>query len=143
MAFSAGASSGNLVLLSSQTASGASSVVFTSVITSAYTDYVLRCSGITPAGGAAVLNCRFSTNNGVSYLNGAHYSRTGSAFTTGGAVAYGSAGNTTAYVLPTILTQASCICNFFSLASGSLIPMMIGNSVGVDTARSDFFSLGS
>ena len=139
MAFNSGASSGNLVLLSSQTVSGSAGITFTSVITSKYSDYVLRCSGVTPAGGAGVLNLRFSVDNGANWLGGANYTRTGYATFVGAGVFYGDVGNTSAYVCATIVTQASSICNFFSLASSTLIPMMIGNSLGVDTGRQDTF----
>ena len=140
MAYDAGASSGNLILLSHQAASGSSGITFTSKISSSYTDYVLRCTGVTPGGGAGTLNLRFSTDNGGTWLNGAHYTRVGYAATTAGFVGYGDVGNTQAYVLPTFLTQACCICNFFSLGSGSLIPMMSATSVGVDTGRQDTFA---
>lgn len=76
MAYNAGASDGNLVLLSSQQASGASILEFKSVITSKYNDYVLRCSGVTGSGVANLLS-QYSTDNGSTYLAGGNYNGAG------------------------------------------------------------------
>lgn len=76
MAYDAGASSGNLVLLSSQTVSGSSGITYTSLITSEYTDYVLRCVGVTGAGCNNLLS-NYSSDNGGSWLGGGNYNGAG------------------------------------------------------------------
>lgn len=58
-----------LVLLSKQAASASASISFTSVITSAYTSYVLQIRNLVPATNATTTKLLFSTDNGATYLN--------------------------------------------------------------------------
>lgn len=71
------ASTGNLVLIQSQTPSGAASVTFTTGISATYTTYLFVCSNITLSAGSA-LNLQVSTNGGstyssTNYLSGINY----------------------------------------------------------------------
>ena len=61
-------SSGPWQFISSVTASNSASVAFTSGITSTYDVYMITGVGIVPTTDATVLNSRFSTNSGSSYI---------------------------------------------------------------------------
>ena len=141
MAFNSGASSGNLVLLSSQLASGASIIEFKSVITTAFDDYVLRCSNVTGAGGANVAQFQYSTNNGVSYLSAANYNRTGLFSNSAGGGFYFTGGQTAGYVVPEIDTsgtqQCISIVNFMNITAGTVNPCLFGQSMMGPATRMD------
>jgi hypothetical protein len=65
-----GATSGNLVLISSQVASNTAALTFTTGITNAYDVYKLVYYGVLPVSGATpTLNLQISTNGGSSYIN--------------------------------------------------------------------------
>lgn len=66
MAFNSGASSGNLVLIQSQTASNSSSINFTTGVTG-YDIYYLSFYGVTIQTDGQALLLRFSTDGGSSY----------------------------------------------------------------------------
>ena len=63
----AGVSVGDLVLLSTQTASGASSVEFTSGIGATYSEYIFRFYNVGPGTDTKNLQVSFSTDGGSSY----------------------------------------------------------------------------
>ncbi len=118
--------SGSLVLLSSQTVSGASAATFTSVVTTKYDDYVLRYNGVTSTTGTFLL-LQFSTNNGVSYLNGANYSTTGY-FRNSAAAGNSYSGAATSIDIGDKLdsggtSQVAGITNFFNISSGNVGPV--------------------
>lgn len=60
---------GNLVLLSSQTASNTASISFVSFITSTYNNYLFLFSNVVPITNAAFLSMQLSTNNGSTYIS--------------------------------------------------------------------------
>lgn len=66
MAYNAGSQSGNLVLLSKQTASASSSIDFTSLISSAYDYFKIEFYNMTFSAGNNLF-LRMSTNNGSTY----------------------------------------------------------------------------
>lgn len=66
--FQAAAGGGNLVLLSSQTATTVASISFTSQITGTYNTYILYISNVVATSGGPILSITFSTNGGSSYL---------------------------------------------------------------------------
>ena len=63
----AGVSAGDVVLLSTQTASGASSISFTSGIDSTYGEYIFKCYNMNPATDNQYFNMTGSTDGGSSY----------------------------------------------------------------------------
>lgn len=64
-------------LLSSQTASSSSQLVFTSLITSEFDEYVFEFIDIVPVTSGAILYSQFSSDNGATWLSTANYSRAG------------------------------------------------------------------
>lgn len=66
-----------LVLLSTQTAAGSSSLSFTSVISSAYSYYIFVFEDLVSASGTTALLCLMSINNGTSYLSSYDWSTEG------------------------------------------------------------------
>jgi hypothetical protein len=71
---SGSSSSGALVLLSSQTASGATALNFTSLISATYVDYMVKFINITAASTPSQLVLEVSTDNGGTYDSTAgHY----------------------------------------------------------------------
>lgn len=74
--FQAAASVGNLVLLSSQTASAVASVQFTSQFTGTYNTYILFWSSVSATSGTPILQLTLSTDNGSSYLNSGYLGST-------------------------------------------------------------------
>lgn len=69
---SAGAS-GDFVLLSSQVATSAAELDFTSVIDSTYDDYLIKFVGITVGTNSAAIGVQFSTDNGVTWDTATNY----------------------------------------------------------------------
>lgn len=67
------ATSGNLVLLSNQTASASSSISFTSLLSSTYDEYVFDVYGVTTSGGNNIIWIQLSTDNGSTWLNTTYY----------------------------------------------------------------------
>jgi hypothetical protein len=63
-----------LVLLEQHTVSAASSSAFTSCISSTFDDYVVKMIGLVPSASGSKIAFQFSTNGGVSYDTGTHYS---------------------------------------------------------------------
>jgi len=59
--------SGDMVLLSTQTASGSSSISFTSQLTSTYNTYIFKFININPATDGAEFTINFSTDSGSNY----------------------------------------------------------------------------
>lgn len=94
MAYNAGSSSGNMVLISSQTASSSASINITSGISSAYHHYWFIVSGYLPATNGDNLLIKVSTDGGMTWL-AANY--TSMAYYTlmnvgGGAINWGTGG---------------------------------------------------
>ena len=98
----AGVSTGDVVLLSSQTASGDSSIVFTSGITSTYGEYIFKLYNINPAS-SQLFQVNFSIDGGsnynvaktTSFFRAYHYendSGTGLGYMTGNDLAQGTGG---------------------------------------------------
>ena len=65
----AGVSTGDVVLLSSQTASNSTSIDFTSGITSTYGEYIFKFYNINPATNSAVFGFDTSTDGGSNYAS--------------------------------------------------------------------------
>jgi hypothetical protein len=63
----AGVSTADVVLLSSQTASGASTISFTSGITSTYGEYIFKWYNVNPGTDETHLQVNFSTDGGSNY----------------------------------------------------------------------------
>ncbi len=144
MAYNAGASSGNLVLLSKQIASAASAINFTSVITTAYDDYVLRFNGLTAAGGGSFLQIQFSIDNGSSYLTGAVYTLSGYETNSGGQTFSFSAAQTGCRLCQTVAaspTQSCGTAQFFNISSGTFNPVVITQSMS--TSIGDHSNIGT
>lgn len=66
MAYSAGASSGNLVLIQEQEASASANLIFSTGIT--YNEYVLRINNLETSVDGEALFCTLSTDGGATYL---------------------------------------------------------------------------
>lgn len=132
MAYNAGAASGNLVLLSSQTASASSGLTFTSLISSQYDDYVIKYSGITGAGGIGLCVLQYSTDNGATYLNGANYSTVGWDASGGGGT-FRSLTLTHVRLngggIPAAPGQCAGTCQLFNIVSGTFYPVSIVSSM--------------
>lgn len=141
MSYNVQGSSGNLVLLSSQTAAAATSLSFTSVITTTYNDYVIRFTGCYGASSAIELRFNYSTNNGSSYLNGSNYSIGGYDCNNAGQSFSGPASTTyarLAYYLGTTSTDQLCgICELFNITSGSCKPVTISRMQSVNFFAQD------
>ena len=67
-----GASTGNPVLIQSQTASNSATIDFTSGVTG-YTYYILECLGVLPVSNNVDFQMVYSTNGGVSWTGGTSY----------------------------------------------------------------------
>lgn len=99
----ANSSSGNLVLIQTQTASSASTVNFTTGITATYNNYMLLCTNVIPGTNAVNVILDISTNGGSSYIATGYLSGSNqlgyatSTFTnvnlTSGLMLYGNAGS--------------------------------------------------
>ena len=63
-----GGGSGNLVLIQSQTVSGAASINFTTGIGATYNDYLIKIDGVSSSMDADILNLLVSQNGGSTYL---------------------------------------------------------------------------
>lgn len=79
-----------IALLSTQTASSSASLNFTSIITSAYSTYMIVVSNLLPATNGVSFNFRVSTNNGSSYVSTSSYGWSTFRFNGGGSVPTGS-----------------------------------------------------
>lgn len=140
MAYNAGSQSGNLVLLSSQVASGSSALTFTSVITTKYDDYVLRFNGVTGAGGANVLGIRYSVDNGSNYLSGANYTITGYFADTGSQSFFGAVAQTRVQIIGGLGAspdQSVGIVNLFNITSGTFKPAAYSQFMSTSNGRID------
>lgn len=127
MAYNAGASSGNLVFIQSQTASGAAAIDFTTGIGSTYNDYQLVIDGVSCSADGQDLTLLVSTDGGSTYKT-TNYSCGGVFFNSGGTNA--STPSTTYFQL-TFNTQISTLAygNFrlYSLFNGEQ-PNITGQS---------------
>jgi hypothetical protein len=126
-----GATSGNLVLLSTQTVSSVSTVSFTSLISSKYNDYVLRITNLSGNQSVNNLFLRFSTNNGSSYISTANYASSEFLVNTGGNSLATNTGLTNAIVFTDIENatngQGGGVVQFFNLSNGGVFPMYLCN----------------
>ena len=125
MAFNSGASSGNLVKIQSQTASGASALTFVTGINTTYDDYVIRVKGLVCTG-ATFLYGQFSIDAGANWLTGAGYNNNGAYSHSASQAFFYVAGQTQMRLtdnLPTAAgTQMGGVIEFFDISSGSYRP---------------------
>lgn len=134
----AGITAGNLVLIQTQTASGVSSLAFTTGITSTYNNYILISSGYTLASTGVFFNLQLSTNGGSTYITTGYL--TGAVQIAYTASSWGSNVNATTtliYVNQTGSTnlQYPMLLNLYNITSGNHYPgssmtIIGGNLVG-------------
>lgn len=139
MSFNQGSSSGNLVLISSQTASNSASLVFTSGI-SGYDVYFLRYYGVVIQTNAQLLLMKFSTDGGSTYSNTGYTFESSFAYT--GNLGVGTSGAQAGVILGDNLSNGSTIpcsgqAQIYNLGNASLNKQVViqetgnHNSVGV------------
>jgi len=132
MAYSEGASSGNLVFLSKQTPVAAASITFTSLITTTYNDYVLRITNLTGDQAFADINVQYSSDNGATYLNTADYVWTQLGQNSGGTIATTFGGQTSANIFTNnenvANSQGGGVVEFFNITAGNAFPIYISRT---------------
>lgn len=131
MAFNAGASSGNLVLIQKQIiSSGQAAVEFKTNVTG-YDIYTLLFYGVTGTVGAANLLYRFSTNGGSSYDSGGNYNNSGYAALPASGLSQIGSGGETGGILATFFDNGPTCgdAKFFLLSSSTLNKTVISNWV--------------
>lgn len=139
MAYNAGASSGNLVLISSQVASASADLTFTSGITG-YLNYVLEYTGVVVSNNNATLYARLSSDGGATYI-ATGYENAGIVSTT--SAIFQAISNTTTQIqlMDGILVGAGLAtngqCTFYGLNSSTLNKYFYSNSgfrIGFDSS---------
>lgn len=128
-------SSGNLVLISSQTASNSASILFTSGI-SGYDVYFLRYYGVITATDAQLLLMQFSTDGGGSYSNSGYDCQSSFAYTA--TLGVGTNGAQAGVVLGDNLINAGSIscsghAEIYNLGNASLNKQVIIQETGKHT----------
>lgn len=141
MAYNAGASSGNLVLISSQVASASSALTFTSGITG-YLNYLLTYTGVVVSNNNATLYARLSSNGGSSYI-ATGYENAGVVSTTTGIFQFVNNTTTQIQLMDGILTGAGLAangqCTLYGLNSSTLYKNFYytsGYRIGFDSSFS-------
>lgn len=125
-------SGGNLVLIQSQTVSGAASVVFTTGITATYNNYAFLCSNVNTSV-ATALALQISTNGGSSYITTAYSG--GQGFLSYGGTTWSTASSTTGLQYGTMGGGAQPNFGFWTwcwdITNGSypLFMMMAGGNI--------------
>ncbi len=145
MAYNAGASSGNLVLLNKQTPAGVSEIVFTSLITTAYDDYVVKFNSLTGAGGITFIQLQFSTTNGSSYLTAGNYFLDGvnsNSGSQGFAFSPAQTGCRMASNFGASPSQACGRIELFNISSGSFVPVGLVFDCGSNLNVFESYSVG-
>jgi hypothetical protein len=102
-------SSGDLVLIQSQTASGSSGLTFTTGISSTYDVYYLTYYDVTLAGGDGSINMQYSINGGSSYISSASYAIGGWGSNSNGASGVYAIASGTAFLLEGAQTDGTII----------------------------------
>ena len=122
-----GASSGNLVLISSQTASNSAAINFTSGITG-YDVFYLQYYGVVTSSANEFLQMQFSTDAGATYSSTGYRNAGVYAITSGGSGASSNLSTGIVLVDNTDVTNPSCgACKIFNLTSGSLVKQTLGD----------------
>lgn len=142
MAYNAGASSGNLVLIQKQTASASALLEFKN-IPATYDNLKLLMYGVTSSGTSA-LRGQYSYDNGSTYKSDAAYVIGLSQSTSGGSGNNWASGQTNFTLIVDINNTASCqACgeaNFYNVAT-SIYPVMTTTTQTVGNGYS-FFTAG-
>lgn len=100
----AGPTPGSLILIQTQTTAGASSLDFTTGISTTYSTYLVLFRNILVSSGSANFQILFSTNGGSSYLGSGYV--TGYTTTAYNSATWANANSTTAGVLASVTTTA-------------------------------------
>jgi hypothetical protein len=147
MAYNAGASSGNLILIQTQVASNSASIAFTSGL-SGYDVYQLVYYGITTQTNNEYLLLQISANGGASY-DTSHYDEYANVTNSAGTFKFaGSAGTYTGYVLAGPVNNSSTdgvsgYVNLYNLnKSSGVYPTLIHNTVFYETTVTTSFMVG-
>lgn len=126
--------SGNLVLIQSQTASGASTLEFTN-IPNTYDIIKLVMYGVTSNQASAVLQLQYSYDNGSTYKSDATYVIGVTDMGSGGSGSNWASGQTYVQILREINNTAGCqTCGettFYNITNGSYYPVSISSDIEV------------
>jgi hypothetical protein len=136
---------GNLVLISSQTASSSANISFTSGITGTYNNYYLLYSNVFPVTNGVTLQLTVSTNGGSSYVSTGYNSWLGNANmtntagyafvdTTSGVILHINQGDTANTSNP-----INGYCNLMNVTAGTYFMSTNGTSTGYNTATPNVF----
>lgn len=129
-------SSGNLVLLQTQTVSSASSIAFTTGITSTYTNYVLLFYDVILSVAQATMSMEFSTNGGSSYLTSGYQSGITFLQFSSPSASFSQVNSTSQFVLiiagPDASSTMAGTINIYDLTNGAT-PKIIGDTISTDT----------
>lgn len=148
---SSSSSSGALVLLSTQTASGATALNFTSLISATYDEYMVKFINITVASSPSQMVLEVSTDNGGTYdSTSGHYAEY--QISTGAGSAAADSGISTGLIIfpytsgRSMVTTANYACYgtlLFSNPAGSNYKPFKGEYVAPDSAGNSPFNLVS
>jgi hypothetical protein len=130
--------SGNLVLLQTQTVSSASSIAFTTGITSTYTNYVLLFYDVILSVSQATMSMQFSTNGGSSYLTSGYQSGITFLPFDSATASFGQSDSTSMFFLviagPDASSTMAGTINIYDLTNGAT-PKIIGDTISTDTGN--------
>lgn len=141
-------SGGNLVLIQSQSPSGAATVSFTSGITATYNNYILLGTNISSSSGSTtIITLQISTNGGSSYISSGYYSGNAQVpynSTTASGTASNTTGNMLTYPGPTTTIFNSFVVYLFDLTAGSGYPMLSAKGTASTTSTANYsMSMGA
>lgn len=115
----AGPTPGSLILIQTQTTAGASSLDFTTGISTTYSTYLVLFRNILVSSGSANFQILFSTNGGSSYLNSGY--TCGYVATAYNSATWGNSNSTTVGVIASVTTTAAANGFFYIHGLGSAV----------------------